>query len=188
MARPRIKIGDAFDRAIGVTDALEVQEWFPTVVDDIIHPHFLEKAKENLDSQGQLVGERWNFDGEPLYAAWKQKKVGHTDVLRWRKGSKERLYPSLTDPTNPWHYFRQTKTTVAIGTSVPYAPRLQKGGEGPFGEPYPGRQFLPSSTKASTALATEIQRHLKRHINRVGLRIGDVRSNVRSDYRGRAAA
>jgi phage gpG-like protein len=178
MARPRIKIGDAFDRALGVVDSLEVQQWFPTVVDEIIHPHFLENARNNIDRQGALVGQSWDYNGEPRYRRWKVNKVGHTDVLRWRKGTKERLYPSLTDPTNPWHYFRQTPTSVSIGTSVPYAPRLQEGGTGPFGETYPGRQFLPTGRQMNKTLATEIQRHLKRHINRAGRRIGDVRSNV----------
>ena len=178
MARPVIKIGNAFSRAIAVTDSLEVQEWFPTVVDEVIHPEFTERAAENIKSQGALVGEGWNYRGEPRYRSWKVKKTGHAKVLRWKPGSMERLYPSLTDPTNPWHYFRQTKTSVAIGTSVPYAPRLQEGGEGPFGESYPGRQFLPSSSRINTQLATSIQRHLKRHINKAGRRIGDVRDSL----------
>lgn len=175
MALPRIKIGDAFDRALDVHDSLEVRSWFPKAVEEVIHPEFLKRAAENIESQGRLVGQRWNYNGEPRYRRWKVNQVGHTKVLRWDIGKKERLYPSLTDPTDPWHYFRQTPTSVAIGTMVPYAPRLQEGGEGPFGETYPGRQFLPSGSKANSALANRIQVHLKKHLNRAGKRIGDVR-------------
>ena len=167
-------------RLIGITNGMDVQVVWPMTVKEVIHPWFLEKSKALIDSQGRLVGESWDYSTEPLYAAWKMKKFGHNEVMRWQKGGpKERLYASLTDPMHPYHFFRMTPKTASIGTFVGYAERLTIGDdEGPFGEPYPGRSLMPSGGRLNKELMTLIQRNLERHLAGRGKRLGDVRSNL----------
>jgi len=168
---------DAYARVLGFLDLAEVQEVWPEVVAEIIHPWFLEKAAENIDRQGQLVGEHWSYAGEPEYMAYKLEKVGHTQVMRWDRGGEyERLYPGLTDPMSPWHLFVQRANSVRIGTWVPYAKRLTRGGTGPFGEDYPGRSLLPSTGSLNKKLTTRIQRAIKDKI--YPLSVGDVRGFI----------
>jgi len=170
---------DSIARLVGVTNDLDIQKIWPELVNEVIHPWFLEAAAKNLLSQGRLVGENWNYSGEPKYAAYKMEQVGHNDVLRWEKGGTyERLFPSLTDSTHKYHYFRVTNNSVSIGTSVEYAQRLTTGGEGPFGEPYPGRSLLPSSGSLNKRLMTEIQRFIKNKLASKGRRIGSARFNL----------
>jgi len=169
---------DSIARLIGVNNDLDIQEIWPELVNEVIHPWFLEAAAKNILSQGRLVGENWNYSTEPKYAAWKEKKIHDLTVLRWGGSQGERLFPSLTDPKDVEHYFRVTNNSVSIGTSVEYAQRLTTGGEGPFGEPYPGRSLLPSSGSLNKRLMTEIQRFIKNKLASKGRRIGSARFNL----------
>jgi len=169
----------ALSALIGVADDLDIQNMWPGLVNDVIHPWFLENAAALIKSGGRLVGESWDYSGEPKYAASKKAQVGHLEMFRWDKaGGKEVLYPSLTDAKDPLHYFKMTGNRVSIGTSVPYAKRLTVGGVGPAGESYPGRSLMPNSPQMNKRLLTYMQRYIGRELASSGKRIGDVRQNL----------
>ncbi len=59
------------------------------------------------------------------------------------------------------HVEELTPGRLRFGSSLPYAGRLVKGGVGPFGEPYPGRNPLAATRQQQTedlsAYAKQIQ-------------------------------
>lgn len=181
MFRLRIKHGRgadaAFDRMVGITRDVETERIWPMVVRDVVHPWVLEKTKENIDSHGALVGESWDYAGEPKYRAYKQMVVGHNKVLRWA-GGRERLYPSLTSSSHGEHLFDLQKTSATIGSRVPYADRLTQGGSGPFGEDYPGRTIMPGTPDLNKRLATQVQRYINDQLDASGGSIRSKRFNL----------
>lgn len=154
---------NAVAQMIGIHRSLELDNLWPELAQNIIHPWFLKTARQNLASQGRMAGEQWNYSTEPAYAAFKQKMTGlpaHGRVMRWSPGM-ERLHPGLTDAASQWHIFRVGKRKVTIGVGLAYALRLTQGGIGPFGEPYPGRSLMPSLPNQKLSLYQEIAQFFK---------------------------
>jgi len=180
MLELRLGIGDndAIARMIGVIDSMDIKEIWPSLVKEIIHPFVIRHVRANFDAQGKLGGQNWNYNGEPKYAAYKMAATGHQEVLRWKKGRREILYPSLAFVNGFGHLFRMTSTSVRIGTTVPYAGRLAKGGVNQFGETYPGRNPMKMKRASKKNLVTMIQRGIMRGIAPKGMGIRDVRHSL----------
>jgi len=171
MFRLEIGVGDAkeMSRVIGllkdVIGSLE-HEWR-----HVVRPYMTRHFEQQFDTAGQHGGAPWEgYGNEPQYAAMKQKIVGHLELLRWEKGKRERLYPSVTQPSHPEHVFRADEDSMSMGTLVPYAERLIEGGEGPFGETYPGRNWMRMKRAQKSDLITEIQRSIRRRLSDDALR------------------
>lgn len=162
---------DAFGRILGILNQLDVQETWPLAVNEVIHPAFLQASRENIEGQGRLAGESWNYSTEPLYEAWKKKKGLSPYVMRWQPGTKERLFPSLTDPNHLFHYFRMTRNSASIGTLVSHARDLTVGGVNDItGETYPGRTLLAMGGSKKKKVTTDIQRVIHNNIDIRGRR------------------
>lgn len=104
----------------------------------VTHRWWLDHLRAQLASSGAHGGSRWDYAGEPKYAAFKRRVTGRDDVLRWTPGD-ELLAPSLTDPDHPNHDWTAREDSYSIGSTVAHLEQLLAGGIGPFGEPYPGR-------------------------------------------------
>lgn len=161
-------------RMIGL--ATEVLGDLSDIFDDYVHEWLLEHEEKLFDTEGAHGGSTWgDYANEPHYVAYKLQKVGHLDLLRWEKGGKyERLYPSLTDPTHSQHVWESSRRGFAFGTALSYAGRLARGGTGPFGEPYPGRDPILLTRKQKAHIATLVQRGVRDQFGADALRAGRV--------------
>lgn len=170
---PQIKIGGSgfspMSRYLGVL-AAQVGD-MSEIWREVAHPFFLEHMKEQFDTEGSHGGRPWEgYEGEPAYAAWKWGIVGHNKILRWELGGPyERLYPSLTDASSPWHHVRITANSFEVGSLVPYSARLQFGGVGPKGEAYPGRAILAMTENQKQSLVVLVQRRISTTTDRFNL-------------------
>lgn len=142
----QLQFGGQFEVSIkrlrGILNKKDVTEWWQSTGVHIAHNYFLDSVKENIQRQGALSGESWDYSTEPKYKAYKRAVLGDLTVLRW-KGGNERLYPSLINRSDREHLFIPKPNGALIGSRVDYAGRLAKGGTGPFGERYPARHFIP---------------------------------------------
>jgi hypothetical protein len=59
---------------------------------------------------------------------------------------------------------------MSSGTTVPYADRLIEGGEGPFDDPYPGRDFMAMTRFQKEQITTKIQRSIRDRLSSDALR------------------
>ena len=101
-----------------------------------IRAHF----RKNFNTGGAHGGPAWaDFSGEPKYRAMKLAITDNAKPLVWGKFSQSRLMPSLTQASHPDHLYGVARDGMLVGTTVPYANRLARGGIGPFGERFPGR-------------------------------------------------
>lgn len=140
-----------------------VQDMAPTF-EAIYHPFMLVHMRDQFASGGRAGGSPWaDLSGEPRYAAYKRRIVGNAPTLRWPT-SREQLYTSLAT-RGPGHIERTTGRAARFGTSVPHAAQLEKGGVGPFGEPYPARKILALGTNRTADLFSLIRRDVYARIN-----------------------
>lgn len=134
---------------------------------NVVHPYLIEHWEDMFATEGSHANTPWaGYEGEPQYAAYKISAVGHLDLLRWEKGGRfERLYPSLVEKRHGHHRFTARESTMKAGTTVPYAGRLIEGGEGPFGEPSPGRNFMAMTAAQKSELTSKIQRSIVQRLD-----------------------
>ena len=140
------------------------------------HPWLLDHMEQQFGSAGRHGGKPWDgYHSEPKYAAYKRAMVGHLDVLRWQKGGPfEWLYPSLTKRLHHSQVFIAKPSSMAFGTAVPHAKRLTKGGIGPFGERYKGRDIMAMSNGQRRNFIRAIQRDIVSRVSRETLRTARV--------------
>lgn len=116
-----------------------------------LHEFLLARSREAFASAGASEGAAW-APLEPAYARYKKARGGGAEILRWY-GARERLYPSLTIAAHPDHLFRVSAEGLVFGSRVPHAARLETGGIGPLGEPYPARDVLHLGERSRAHLA-----------------------------------
>ena len=120
-----------------------------------IRAHF----RKNFNTGGAHGGPAWaDFSGEPKYRAMKIALTGNAKPLLWGKYSESQLAPSLVMASHPDHIFLVGRDGVLVGTTLPYARRLAKGGIGPFGERFPGRnpvQIRPHQWRELTGMVRD---------------------------------
>ena len=108
--------------------------------------------------------------------------VDRLRVLRWTPG-RERLFPSLTNPRDPYTVYDVTRRSVAMGTAVPYAANHDAGrGRAPVwagGHAIPrrrlvelGASYLRELRVGVGTLAAEVARELG--TTRAGLTSAEV--------------
>lgn len=127
--------------------------WEP--VANEIQETFVQAASSMFRTEGSSEDKGWaSYASEPKYALYKKAIVGHNDVLRWDKGGEyEQLYPSLTRPNDAHAVWEQVdSTTFHYGTTAPSAEENMQAGTGPFGEPSPARDFLPTGIRTQEDL------------------------------------
>lgn len=160
-------------RRLGVL-ASKVKDLRPAWAD--VHGIFVDAMVRRFASQGSEGGETWDhYSREPRYAAYKRRKLGlargsRMPVLRWapyasrRAFPRERLYPSLTDPSHPEHVYRAGKLDVAIGSTTPWGRGLNRGGEVQRWDrvAIPARKIIRFSEGTKRAMVRAILRHLHR--------------------------
>jgi len=128
-----------------------------------IHDFILVREEQLFATGGASEGKAWaGYGAEPKYKAWKQAVLGDLTVLRWKGGKAERLYPSLVDPRSPHHVFRKGSDGVTVGTSLPYADRLHRGGKNMFGEAFPARPLVGLGARSTGRLAQLITLYVAR--------------------------
>lgn len=165
---PSIRIGikgeDTINRKIGLV-AEVIGDLAPTFR-SVIGPYMVQHMRSQFSTEGAHGGAPWaGYDKEPKYRAYKRAILGHLSILRWQKGGPyELLYPSLTALGHPANIFRVTPTSAVFGTSVPHAEELNRGGIGPFGEPYPARKIIAMTGQQKNQLFVEIQRDILRRV------------------------
>lgn len=157
-----------FRRAIGLR--LEVLDSWKPIFDEVVHPYVLEHMRKQFRTEGRHGGAPWaGYHQEPKYAQYRANLVGDAPILSWTPGNMV-LRPSFTRSAHYLHVYRATDTKVTIGSSVPYAPRLNRGGTGPFGEAYSGRTIMAMKRSQKTGLVREVQRAVQAHAGKSGLR------------------
>ena len=137
-------------------------------VSDQIFSYFQQKTQETFDNQGR-GSTSWPdyWQQEPKYGMkklgiFKEQDQGELfpRLLRWLPG-RERLFPSLMNPSHPDAVRRITDDGVEYGTSVDYGQRHQEGiGTNEQGEPIPQRKFL---IVTATDVA-EVRRMISEHV------------------------
>lgn len=136
-----------------------VKAGIPADVHDDIQAFFLVRQRRAFRTSGRSERSKWaGFGREPKYRSFKQKLTGDLSPLTWKREG--RLFNSLTRSNDADQTFRVTGDTIRFGSRVPYAHRLYTGGVGPFGERYPGRNFLHLSDRSMNVLANLILRTL----------------------------
>jgi hypothetical protein len=164
-----LKGSEALDRRLSLAEDV-VQDLRPTF-EEIAHPWLLNHMRRQFATDGAHGGSRWaDYSREPKYRAYKKSLVGHTDILRWEKGGREQLYPSLTKKGDSLHVWRASHKGIRFGTRVDHAERLTQGGTGPFGEPYPGREIFSLTRRQRSDFVREIQRDIIRRFGRDAFR------------------
>lgn len=152
--------GEEISRKLGIL-ASAVDD-LSKVFDEVVHPYILNQAKMNFETSGAYSGQAWDFSGEPKYKAFKRHMAETKGVdmrpLWWIPGGREWLRPSLTNPSHGSHIYVSDEKRVIIGTSVPHAAKLNEGGKGPFGEPFPARRPLGMTQGQRKELITLMQR------------------------------
>jgi hypothetical protein len=147
--KPRTKVTGFLRR---LARAVEVVSDCKTTFEQIYHPFMLVHMRDQFETGGRAGGNQWaSLDREPRYAAYKRRLVGNAPILRWPTAN-EQLYPSLANPRGTGHLASSSDAAARFGTSIPHAAQLERGGIGPFGEPYPARQILALGPQRSAAL------------------------------------
>lgn len=130
----------------------------PSDIDNDVQLFFLTRAREMYRTQGRSGDSPWqDYSGEPKYRAYKQAITGDARLLRWSPG-RERLYPSLVANRHPDRVFERRGNKYTFGTRVPWADDIERGGRGPFGEPYPRRKVIAMSRGDEDLYARIIKR------------------------------
>ena len=122
-----------------------------------LRPWWFGRGKKMYSSAGGYTGTPWQpyamqRGRELRYVAIKAsiyRRRGRrfskkADLLRWMSDG-ERLYPSLTNKSDPRAIYRVNRKSINAGTSLPYAQRLGTTGSIPAklgGGVYPGRKLL----------------------------------------------
>ncbi len=153
MADPGVDI-DGLDATRRVFELFQqrIDTW--TRVAPRLHDWTIRRQIDLFRSQGRSEGVAWaGYQAEPKYKAFKQAVLGDLTVLRWKGGKSERLYPSLVDKRNSEHVYQVGSNAVVVGTKVPYADRLQRGGKNQFGESAPGRPIAIMGDRSRAKLA-----------------------------------
>jgi hypothetical protein len=166
------------------------------LAEQVVFPQMRSHVAEVYDEQGDPTGTSWNdYSQEPKYSYYKAALLSHYTsedyladdgypdpsqlpdgntaggLMRWK--GQEKLWPSLTRPSDPNHIRRVNTTDLSAvyGTAVPYASSLaQTGGRGPFGEPYDPRPILTMPDKrAGTHLLRPIRAWYRRELEAADL-------------------
>lgn len=144
-----------------------MMDWSP--IEDDIHKMLIHRQRELFKSRGQSEGVAWpDYSGEPKYSQLKQAlvdrgKISAMDLLRYKGGSAERLYPSLTKPRHPEHVWSLKGTEVRFGTKVPYAWKHDQGkGVNMFKEAIPQRRIGVLSDRNTERLKQLIMLYIVR--------------------------
>ena len=134
---------------------------------------FVYITKRQFATKGKRGGTPWpKYDAEPIYRIIKRKFGGGLgNMLRWTPGN-ERLYPSMISPTHPEHVFVSRQRSVAMGTSVPYAIRHQRGtGLTKHDKvPLPKRPLIATTADDRRGWIRIIQRHVMRTVGKAARR------------------
>lgn len=120
----------------------------------------LAQYKRSFLTRGATQGPRWaGYEGEPKYASLKRAVGGGTSILRW-DGS-DRLFKALTKRGDSHQVWRASRSKAEFGARLPYADRLTRGGRGPFGERFPGRQYLTLGPRTRQRLAELLRKDVQ---------------------------
>jgi|AntDeeMinimDraft_6_1070357.scaffolds.fasta_scaffold00404_8 phage gpG-like protein len=132
--------------------AVEVVSDLKTTFEEVYHPFMLVHMRDQFATGGRAGGQQWaGLEREPKYAAYKRNIVGNAPILRWPTAN-EQLYPSLTNPRGAGHLASSSDAAARFGTSIAHAATLDRGGIGPFGEPFPARPILALGPQRNAAL------------------------------------
>lgn len=135
--------------------------------DDVVAPYLRRHAKRQFETRGRHGGTRWaSTINEKKYRRRKKALGAVVDPLRWKPGRQERLYPSLTRARHHYSRWERTREVAIFGTTLEYAKRLEVGGIGPLGEPFPGRPILVYTKRQRRALIKEAEQYTDARIER----------------------
>lgn len=109
------------------------------VLEDNVLDFARQRQRDRFDTQGASEGVPWaRYGGEPVYQQWKRAQGVEMVVNRWI-GGQERLYPAFIEPSHPENVGELRGDGIVYGVTVPYAGRIDEGGENMFGEKAPPR-------------------------------------------------
>lgn len=169
----------AFDRVLGV--AAKVVGDMKPIFDRVVRPYVLEHMDRQFNTLGAHGGKPWaSLDGEPKYRSFKAAILGE-DLARkvlWWDTRGQRLRPSLINPQHPEQVWESSSTRAYFGTAVPYAGDLIRGGVGPFGERYPGREIFALTQRQRKELVTLMQREIVQQVEGRGYSRSQMRDQL----------
>lgn len=168
---------------------------------DRVHPWMLGFVEKVYDTQGAPTGTKWDdYSDEPKYEAYKSALLGEEQgdlpvgsnkpggLMRWSDRAdygSERLYPSLTEPSDQDHFWNVSGTEADFGTSVGHAhSAAEEQTEGPRGEPSPPRPILRMTGTWKNALRVEIAGYYHEKLKEVGIDLGPVTTSRLSKLSG----
>lgn len=140
-----------------------VQNLAPTF-DRVFLPYMERHMKRQFESDGRYGGATWaGYGGEPQYRAFKRGIGASLRPLRWMPGKQERLAPSLLK-RDANSVQTTSRDAASYGTKLPYAKDLERGGIGPFGEPYPKRKIISTLPAQRQAMIDLIKRDIEARV------------------------
>lgn len=142
-------------------------------------------------SQGRTIGRLWSdyTSREAHHVAVKEgvfgRKVGRAfgDVNRWL-GGRERLMPSFVSRSHPENVDRRGRTSLVLGSSVPYADDIDRGGSYTYqlstGDRVTGvrppRPLLRFGRRFREDLRNEVNHFAAEHTAGIGTQLGKSRA------------
>lgn len=134
---------------------LALKGGIPQSVHNDIRAFFVARMVRAFKTRGLSENRKWEgYDREPKYRAYKREVSGDMSLLKWKGGGI--LYGSLTQHNDPDQVFRVQGDKIVFGSRVPWADDVARGGTGPFGEKYPGRNFLHMGDRSRKLLARQL--------------------------------
>lgn len=116
---------------------------------------FAAHTKKAFDSEGAYSGSRWaDYSREPRYRAYKRAVTGGDNLLRYP--GVDALKRSVTRAGDRDQVFRVNGQEFIFGSKLPFARDVLRGGVGPFGERYPGRDYLGLGSRGLRSLAAKL--------------------------------
>jgi hypothetical protein len=181
----RVRVGTtgngaaAFDRVLGV--AADIVGDMKPIFDRVVRPYVLEHLDQQFNTLGAHGGKPWaSLDGEPKYRAFKRAILGEQLAAKvlWWDSKGERLRPSLVNPQHPEQVWQSSSTRAFFSSRVPYAADLIRGGRGPFGERYPGREIFAMTQGQRKELVTLMQREIVQQVEGRGFSRMQMRDSL----------
>jgi hypothetical protein len=109
--------------------------------------------QDRLDFIDFRASAEFDYRTEPIYRAIKRRAIGSTPMFRW-PGSDDSIYEAIQNP-DIQGYRNQTR----LSFSGPIDSIL-RGGIGPYGEPYPGRDIFAIRSNLPDRLAELVDDHI----------------------------
>lgn len=116
---------------------------------------FMAHTRKVWQTEGAYSSRKWaGYSREPKYRAYKRAITGGDNLLRYP--GIDALRDSVTKSNHRDQVYRSNSGEFVFGSRLPFADSVMGGGVGPFGERFPGRDFLGIGSRGMKSFSEKL--------------------------------